>query len=70
MITAAIVVSEPVPAVVGTAMSRGSFFLTWNKPLIEFIDLVGFEILAPAPLAQSIGEPPPKAIIASQLFEK
>ena len=68
--TAAKVISEPVPAVVGTAKNGGSFFPTLRYPLIFLTDCLGLTTLAPAAFAQSIGEPPPKAIMPWQLFFK
>ena len=64
--TAAMVVSLPVPAVVGTAMNRGSLPNTFNTPRILLSVRLGFIISAPAPFAQSIAEPPPTAIRQSQ----
>ena len=64
--TAASVVSEPVPAVVGTAKNGGSLCITFITPRICGMVLFGRTTLAAAALAQSIGLPPPNAIIASQ----
>lgn len=54
----------PVPAVVSTAMSRGNFLQMRSNPFILWIGLLGFTIQAPVTLAQSMAEPPPKAMIA------
>ena len=64
VITAARVVSLPVPAVVGIATNKGSFLCTFKIPFILDKDCLGFAILAPTALAQSILEPPPKPMIA------
>lgn len=64
VMTAANVVSLPVPAVVSTAMSRGNFLQMRSNPFILWIGLLGFTIQAPVTLAQSMAEPPPKAMIA------
>ena len=68
VMTAAIVVSEPVPAVVGTAMKGGSFFSTRSRPAILPTGLFGRTTRAAAALAESIGEPPPMAMKPSQPF--
>ena len=70
VITAARVVSLPVPAVVGIATNKGSFLCTFKIPFILDKDCLGFAILAPTALAQSILEPPPKPMIASQCFSR
>ena len=59
--TAAIVVSEPVPAVVGTATKGGSLRPTLKRPAMSPICLSGRTISAAAAFAASIGEPPPIA---------
>ena len=51
-------------AVVSTAMSRGNFLQMRSNPFILWIGLLGFTIQAPVTLAQSMAEPPPKAMIA------
>ncbi len=66
--TAATVVSLPVPAVVGTANKKGILLCTFKSPFICGIVLFGLATLAAIPLAQSMGEPPPKATIPSHLF--
>src|SRR5699024_9106945 len=66
VMTAASVVSLPVPAVVGTAIKRGSFLCTFNIPFIFARDCFGLAIRAPVALAQSILEPPPKPMMQSQ----
>ena len=66
--TAAKVVSLPVPAVVGTAMSRGRRLCTFRIPFIFASDWCGLATLAPTALAQSILEPPPNPMMALQLF--
>ena len=66
VITAARVVSLPVPAVVGMAMSRGSRLWTLRIPFIFARDWCGLAILAPVALAQSILEPPPNPMMARQ----
>src|SRR5699024_1854817 len=66
--TAANVASAPVPAVVGTTNNGGKLFKTLNNPFIFSTFLRGFTIRAPVIFAQSIGDPPPKAIIPSQLL--
>ena len=62
VMTAASVVSLPVPAVVGTAASNGSFFRTLSIPFIFCRLFLGFAILAPTANAQSIEDPPPNPI--------
>ena len=66
VMTAASVVSLPVPAVVGTAIRRGSFLHTFKMPFIFARDCFGFAIRAPTALAQSMLEPPPKPMMQSQ----
>ena len=66
--TAARVASLPVPDVVGMAMSGGSFFMTRSSPFILGMGLLGRATRAPMPFAQSMGEPPPSAMIASHLL--
>ena len=61
VITAAIVVSEPDPAVVGTAMNGGSGRMTLKSPVICSTERFGRTIRAAAAFAVSIGEPPPTA---------
>ena len=68
VITAVTVTSLPVPAVVGIATRGGSFFQTLSKPFICSRVFFGYAIHAPVAFAQSIEEPPPKAIIPWQLF--
>ena len=70
VITAASVVSLPVPAVVGTAIRRGILLCTFRMPFILARDCFGFAILAPTALAQSILDPPPKPMMALQLLER
>ncbi len=60
--TAAMVVSDPVPDVVGQAMKRGSFPNTFKMPFMLLKVRLGFKILAPAALAQSMADPPPMAM--------
>ena len=64
VMTAARVVSLPVPAVVGTAMVRGVRRRTRNSPFIFCTGLLGRAIRAPTALAQSMTEPPPTAMMA------
>ena len=64
--TAARVVSLPVPAVVGTATSSGVFLRTLRMPRILGMGLFGRAMRAPVALAQSMELPPPKAIRQSQ----
>ena len=64
VMTAARVVSLPVPAVVGTAMRRGRRRWTFRRPRIWGTLCRGFATRAPAALAQSMEEPPPKAMMA------
>ncbi len=64
--TAAIVVSLPVPDVVGTAIRSGSFPNTFKTPFMLEKERLGFKILTPQALAQSIADPPPIAIRQSQ----
>src|SRR5699024_5168969 len=66
VITAASVVSLPVPAVVGTAIRSGSFLWTFRIPFIFASVCFGLAMQAPTALAQSILEPPPNPIIQSQ----
>ena len=68
VMTAARVVSLPVPAVVGTAKSGGSGRITFKMPFILISGVLGRAMQAPTALAQSIEEPPPKPIRAWQLF--
>ena len=68
VITAATVVSDPVPAVVGTAKMVGILLRTLKSPCSCSTVFPFFTATAPMPLQQSIGEPPPKATMASQLF--
>ena len=70
VITAARVTSEPVPAVVGTAMSSGRRRCTRKRPRILFTGLFGWAMRAPTALAQSMAEPPPKPIIAWHSAER
>ena len=62
--TAARVVSLPVPAVVGTQISSGSFFHIFKIPSILDNGLLGRASLAPTALAQSMLDPPPNPIKA------
>ena len=62
--------SEPVPAVVGTANSGGSFLSTRRVPPIFATLWRGFTTRAPAAFAQSIEEPPPNATIPSHLLSR
>ena len=64
VMTAARVVSLPVPAVVGTAMVSGVGSRTLRRPRIFRTLFPGRAIRAPTPLAQSITEPPPTAMMA------
>ena len=64
--TEARVVSLPVPAVVGMAISKGILFLTLRIPFILERGFFGFATLAPKAFAVSIEDPPPMAIIESQ----
>ena len=64
VITAARVVSLPVPAVVGTAMSSGVRFKTRNRPRMRCTLWRGLTTRAPMTFAQSITEPPPTAMMA------
>ena len=65
--TAAMVVSDPVPAVVGTAMSGGMRRRTFKSPASCESGLSGRARRAAAALAASIGEPPPMTRKQSQL---
>ena len=69
VITAERVVSLPVPAVVGIAVRRGSFLCILRIPFIRARDCFGLAIRAPTAFAQSMLEPPPKPMMASQLLE-
>ena len=62
--TAARVVSLPVPAVVGTQINNGSFFHIFKIPSIFDSGFLGRTSLAPTALAQSMLDPPPKPIKA------
>ena len=66
VMTAAMVVSEPVPAVVGTATKGGSFLPTLNSPAMSPSVFFGQAVSAAAALAASMGEPPPMARKPSQ----
>ena len=68
--TAASVTSLPLPAVVGITNSGGIFFPTFKRPRSDLTGFPGRAILAPTTLAQSICEPPPRAINASQFFSR
>ena len=68
VITAATVVSEPAPAVVGMATKGGIRPRTLSKPCNCATDYLGRTNLAAIALAQSILEPPPKATMALQRF--
>lgn len=58
------VASLPVPAVVGTAIVKGVGTSTRSRPFILRTGLWGRAIRAPTPLAQSMTEPPPTAMMA------
>ena len=62
--TAASVVSLPVPAVVGTATRRGILFSTLSMPSIFSSGFLGYAILAPTAFAASMDDPPPNPMIA------
>ena len=62
VMTAVMVTSLPVPAVVGMAISGGILRHTRSSPLSLPSGLRGKAMRAPVALAQSIDEPPPKAI--------
>mmetsp|Transcript_72304 Transcript_72304/g.172674 ORF Transcript_72304/g.172674 Transcript_72304/m.172674 type:complete len:216 (+) Transcript_72304:1029-1676(+) len=72
LMTAATVVSEPVPAVVGIATMGGSlrpvtpYQVTWSMPSMSSRSLSGLAMSAPIALAQSMGEPPPREMRLSQ----
>ena len=66
VITAAIVVSLPVPAVVGTAMNGGIARRTFRRPESARTVLPGRATSAAAALAASMGLPPPTARKLSQ----
>src|SRR5690625_918893 len=68
-ITAAIVASLPVPAVVGMAIKGGILFRTFRTPFKSGIDFLDLTTLAPTTFAQSIGDPPPTAMIPTQAFD-
>ena len=68
--TAASVVSLPVPAVVGTAMSNGVLRSTLRMPRILCTGLRGRAMRAPQALAQSMELPPPKAMMQSQPWSR
>ena len=59
------VVSDPVPAVVGTAAKGTIFLWTLSRPFSWATDRLGRASLAAAALAASIGLPPPMATILS-----
>ena len=63
--TAARVVSLPDPAVVGIAYRSGMRLRILSKPFICLTFFSGRAARAPTTFARSIGEPPPKATIAS-----
>ena len=63
--TAAMVTSEPVPAVVGTAYSGAGLRSSRNRPAIQRTPC-GLRARAAMTLAASMEEPPPTAMIASQ----
>ena len=63
-ITAASVVSLPVPAVVGMAASSGVLRRIFSKPPMRCTGRPGRAMQAPAAFAQSITLPPPKATMA------
>lgn len=56
---------HPVPAVVGTAINGGSFFVLPGacSPWKSFQDFFGLDTFKPMSFAQSMGEPPPIAIM-------
>ena len=64
VMTAARVVSEPVPAVVGMAIRGTMGFRTRRIPCSCATVRLGWAIFAQMALAQSMGEPPPKATTA------
>ncbi len=66
VITAATVVSEPAPAVVGMATKVGIGRQIFSKPCNWDTAFPGRTALAAMPLAQSIREPPPRATMALQ----
>ena len=68
VITAATVVSLPVPAVVGIAMRGGMGRPTFKSPASCVSFLLGLAHSAAAAFAASIGEPPPRAMKPSQPF--
>jgi len=63
---ATLVTSEPVPAVVGTAITGRPFFSTMSMPTKSSTVLPGPGRMATI-LAVSMAEPPPKATMASYL---
>ena len=66
--TAAMVTSDPVPAVVGTAYSGNIPRITRNMPVMSRMLRLGFLPRAATALAASITEPPPRAMTPSQLL--
>ena len=66
VITAVRVFSLPVPAVVGTAINSGSRWCTRSRPPSFTGFTPGRTSMAPAALAQSMAEPPPRATMAPQ----
>ena len=62
VMTAVTVTSLPVPAVVGMAISVGILRKTRKVPFSFAMERLGYAIRAPTAFAQSMGEPPPKAI--------
>ncbi len=68
--TAARVVSLPVPAVVGAAMSSGVRLRMRSRPPMRCTGWRGLAMRAPMIFAQSITEPPPTAMIACACAER
>lgn len=68
VMTAARVTSLPVPAVVGMATSGGIGLYTFSNPFNLDNGLLGKAARAPMALAQSMLDPPPRAMMAEQLY--
>ena len=68
VITEEKVISLPVPDVVGIVMKRGSGFVAAVLPSYFLISVSLWASKTPTDFAQSIGLPPPTAIIQSQSF--
>ena len=62
--------SLPVPDVVGTATIGATFIMTFIRPAIFPIGVLGLATRAAAALAASMGEPPPIARKPSQPFSR